>query len=228
MTTAPTVALPAEGAAATISDGTFAAEVLSAKRYQTFFTYSREDRANFAGMDAALRENLSDGMSAELDKQAIAGANGLLQGTVLANHNVTTATTWDLYLSQMVYGRIEGRYANMSSDLRMVVGADTYADMGATYRATESDRTVLDRINDITGGVRVSAHVPATASSRQNAIIRIGMRRDFVQPVWDSVTLIPDEISLADVGSIKVTAVGMFNQKLLRSDGFYKQQIQHS
>ena len=47
LTTAPTVATPAESAAATESNGTFTAEVLAAKRYQTFFTYSREDRAKF-------------------------------------------------------------------------------------------------------------------------------------------------------------------------------------
>ena len=222
------ITTPAEGVAATESTGTFTSEVLTPRRIQTFFTYSREDRARFVGMDAAIRENLSEGMSAELDKQLFSGTNGLMVGTNLANHNVTDATTWDLYLSQMLYGRIDGRYASMTGDLKMVVGADTYADMGSTYRATESDRTVLDRINDISGGVRVSAYVPATASARQNSLIRRGMRRDMVQAVWDSIELLPDELTMADSGIIKISAVGLFAQKILRTDGFYKQQIQHA
>ena len=223
------ITTPAEGTAAGESTGTFTAEVLTPGRIQTFFQYSREDRARFAGMDAAIRENLSEGMSAELDKQLFSGTNGLLVGTNLANHNVTVATTWDLYLSQMVYGRIDGRYASMTGDLRVLVGADTYADMGATYRATESDRTVLDRISDISGGVRVSQYVPATdANDRQNSIIRRGMRRDMVQAVWDSIEIIPDEITRANEGEIKITAVGLFAQKILRTDGFYKQMVEHS
>ena len=37
-------------------------------------------------MDEALRMNLSDGLSDGLDKQILAGTNGLLAGTNLANH----------------------------------------------------------------------------------------------------------------------------------------------
>ena len=49
----------------------------------------------------------------------------------------------------------------MTSDLMMVVGSGTYADMGATYRNTSVDRSALDRVMELTSGVRVSAHVPA-------------------------------------------------------------------
>ena len=46
----------------------------------------------------------------------------------------------------------------------------------------------------MTGGVKVSAHVSSRgASSKQNAVVRLGMRRDMVCPVWDGpVTLIPE------------------------------------
>ena len=230
LTTAPTVATPAEGVAATISDGTFEAEVLLPKRYQTFFTYSREDAARFEGMDMALRDNLSDGMASELDNQAISGTGGLLQGTVLANHNVTTETLYALYRSQFAYGRVDGRFASMVSDIRVVMGASTYAHAASQYRGNNDNTDALASLMAATGGVMVSDHVPAAAGTpaKQNALIRRGMRRDFVQPVWDSVTLIPDEITGANEGTIKVTAVGLFNQKLLRADGFYKQQTQHA
>ena len=36
---------------------------------------------------------------------------------------------------------------------------------------------------EVTGGVRVSAHVPDASSNRQNAIVRLGQRRDMVAPI---------------------------------------------
>ena len=79
----------------------------------------------------------------------------------------------------------------------------------------------------VTAGVKVSAHVPAVASHKQNAVIRLGMRRDMVAPVWEGVTLIPDEITLAAKGQIVITAVMLHAVKILREAGFYKQQVQH-
>lgn len=80
----------------------------------------------------------------------------------------------------------------------------------------------------VTGGVRVSAHVPAAVGNKQNAIVRLGMRRDMVAPIWEGVTLIPDEITLAKNGQIVITAVMLHAVKLLRAGGFYKQQTQHA
>ena len=66
--------------------GAFSAPTCSARPgFRRAFFYSREDRARFAGMDSALRENLSMGLSDGLDKQIIQGTNGLLTGTNLAN-----------------------------------------------------------------------------------------------------------------------------------------------
>ena len=44
--------------------------------------------------------------------------------------------------------------------------------------------------------------------------------------VWSGITLIPDEISKASLGQIQVTAVMLYAVKILRADGFYKQQLQ--
>ena len=227
LTTSPTVVTPAEGTAATISDGTFTSDVLTPGRYQTFFTYSREDRAKFMSMDEALRENLSEGMSNELDKQALTGTNGLMTGTILANNNASAITTFANYIDEFAYGRVDGRYAGTVGDIRVVMGKGSYGHAGTVYRNNSVDRTALDRLMELIAGIRVSAHMPAVASHKQLALVRIGTRRDFVQPVWDSVTIIPDEITMANEGIIKVSAVGLFAQKLLRSDGFHKQQTQH-
>lgn len=228
LTSELTVGTPAEGADQAETTGAFSADVLSPSRIQASFFYSREDRARFAGMDAALRQNLSDGLADGLDEQILAGANGLFTGTNLANHAASAVTNFATYISEFAYGRVDGRYAAMTSELRAVVGAGTYAHMGGVYRNNSVDRNVVDRLMEITGGVKVSAHVPAVNNEKQNAVIRRGQRRDMVAPIWEGVTIIPDEVTKAKSGEIVITAVMLHAVKILRTDGFYKQETQHA
>ena len=226
LTTNATAHTPAENASASETTGSFSADVLSPGRLQASFYYSREDRARFMGMDEALRMNLNDALSDGLDKQIISGTNGLLTSQNLGNHNVTNVTTFDLYLAGLVYGRVDGKYASTSSDIKLLVGSHTFGHAGRVYRNTTVDRTALDRLMEVSGGVRVSAHVPDAASNRQNALIRLGMRRDMVAPIWEGITLIPDEVTKAGTGQIVITAVLLHAVKILRTAGFYKQQTQ--
>ena len=223
------VRTPAESADADETTGSFSADVLAPGRIQAAFFYSREDRARFAGMDAALRENLSEGLADGLDKQILSGTNGLFTGTNLADNAQTTNDTFDSYLSNLCWNQIDGRYAAMASDLALVVGAATLKDLGQTYRNTSVDRSALDRLMELTSGVRVSAHVPVPASNRQNVVIRRGMSMTAVAPVWEGVTIIPDEVSKAKAGQIVVTAVMLFAMKVLRTGaGLVKQGTDHS
>ena len=228
LTSELSVATPAAGAAAAETTGTFDTDVLSPARLQAAFFYNREDRARFAMMDSALLENLSMGLSDGLDNVIVAGTNGLLTGTNLANHNVNAVTGFDDYVGNFGYSRVDGRYVGMVGDVRIVMGAGTYAHAAGVYRNTSVDRTALDRLMDISGGVRVSAHVPAVSGNKQNGIVRRGMNRDMVAPIWEGLTIIPDEVTKAKEGQIVVTAVMLHAVKLLRSDGFYKQQTQHA
>ena len=228
LTSELSVGTPAENATQAETTAAFSADILTPSRIQASFYYSREDRARFAGMDAALRMNLSDGLADGLDKQIIAGTNGLLTGTNLANHNVTAVTSFDDYIGNFGFSRIDGRYASMTGDLRVVMGSGAYAHAGATYRNTSVDRTALDRLMELTSGVRVSAHVPGVSGNKQNSIIRLGMDMSMVAPVWEGVTIIPDEVTKAGEGQIVITAIMLHAVKLLRADGWYKQQTQHA
>ena len=219
---------PAENDAAAETTGSFTADVLSPARLQASFFYSREDRARFAGMGEALRQNLSDALADALDKQILAGTNGLLAGTNLADNDASAVTTFAGYLADFGYARVDGTFAMSAADLRIVMGNGTYAHAGSVYRNNSVDRNALDRLMEITGGVKVSAHVPAVASNKQEAVIRRGLRRDMVAPIWEGVQLIPDEITKAANGQIVVTAVMLHAMKILRAAGFYKQQTQHA
>ena len=47
-----------------------------------------------------------------------------------------------------------------------------------------------------------------------------------VAPIWEGVTLIPDEVTQAKKGEIVITAVLLHAVKIIREEGFYKQQVQ--
>ena len=229
LTTNAAAGTPAENDPQTETTGAFSADVLTPSRIQASFYYSREDRARFAGMDEALRTNLSDALADGLDKQILVGAEGLFTGTKLANHNVSAVTSYAGYRSELAYGRVDGKYAGSVGDLKIVMGAPTYGHAAGAFRSDNAgDRAALEDLMQVSGGVKVSAHVPAVASNKQNAVIRLGMRRDAVAPVWEGITLIPDEITKAANGQIVVTAVMLHAVKILRAEGFYKQQTQHA
>ena len=230
LTSEVTAGTPAENAEQAETTGAFSADVLSPGRLQASYFYSREDRARFAGMDAALRENLSAGLSDGLDKAILSGTNGLFTGTNLPNNAQSTNDTFDSYLANLCWNQLDGRYAAMASDLAMVVGAATLKDLGQTYRNTTVDRSALDRLMELTSGVRVSSHVPGPDSNnRQNVVVRRGMSMTAVAPVWEGVTLIPDEVTKAKAGQIVVTAVMLFAMKVLRTGaGLVKQGTDHS
>ena len=221
------VRTPAEHGAAAETTGSFSASVMTPARIQASFYFSREDRARFSGMSESLRQNLAAGLADGLDAQVIAGTNGLLAN--LGNHNVSSVTSYSSYRSQLGYSRVDGRYAGGIGDIRLVVGHETYGHAAGVFRsANAGDRAALEDLMSVTGGVRVSAHVTAAASNKQNAIVRRGLARDMVVPLWEGLSLIPDEVTKAGTGEIVITAVMLHAVKILRSDGFYKQQTQHA
>ena len=177
------VHMPNESADANETTGAFSADLLTPGRIQASFFYSREDRAPFAGMDEALRMNLNDGLSDGLDMAIFAGTNGLLTGTNLANHNVSAITDYDVYVSEFGYSRVDGRFAWNVADIRIIMGTGTYTHAGKVYRNTQVDFPVLDRLQAITSGIRVSAHVPDVVGNKQNSVIRRGMNRDMIAPI---------------------------------------------
>ena len=210
------------------STGAWDAELLKPERLQASYFYKRTDAARFRGMSEALRENLSMALGDKLDEEIVNGDDGLLEGTNLANHNVSAATSYAHFLTQFGFGQVDGRYAGSISEVRSVMGSGSYNRAGSVYRGNNSDITAASELERLTAGVRVSAHVPAVASTKQNNIVRLGMRRDMVSPIWEGVTLIPDEVTQAKKGEIVITAILLHAVKILRAAGFHKQQVQVS
>ena len=160
--------------------------------------------------------------------RSLSARTGLFTGTNLANNARGSASDFAHFRDEFCYGRVDGRYASGVGDLRIVMGQATHGKAATLYRANNSDDSALDVLLVKTGGVKVSPHVPVVASNKQNAVIRLGMRRDMVAPVWDGITLIPDEVTKAKAGQIVITAVMLFAVKILRAEGFHKEETNHS
>ena len=228
LSTVPSVKGPFTGSDnAAQTDAEFVATNLSPERLQASFSYRRTDAARFAGLDGALRLALNGGLQERLDQQAIEGTDGLLTGTNLPNNNVNAVSTFALYLSGLLYGRVDGRYARTPSDIRMILGGGTFTHASSTYKGNNSDESGVERLQEKSGGLMVSAHVPAVSGNKQNALIRLGMERGgAVQPMWQGVSLVVDEFTRAAYGEIIVHAVLLANFALTRAAQFHKQQVQ--
>ena len=228
--TVPSVKGPFTGSDdAAQTDATFVANSLSPERLQASYSYRRSDAARFAGLDASLRLALNGGLQEKLDQQAINGSEGLLNGTNLSNNNVSAVTTFALYLSGLLYGRVDGRYARTPGDVRMIVGQGTFTHASGTFKGNNSDEAGVERLQAQSGGLRVSAHVPAVSGNKQNALIRLGMERGAaVQPMWQGVSLIVDEFTRAAYGEIIVHAVLLANFAITRKAQWFKNQTQHA
>ena len=187
LTSDPAAGTPAENDPQTETTGAFSADVLTPARIQASFFWSREDAARMAGMDVALREALQGGLVDKLDSEIMRGTNGLLTGTNLDNHARASASDYAHYVAELLYGRVDGQYAGDLSDVRVVMGSATFAN-AATKLPTNGEENALARIRNDSGGVRVSAHVPAVSYAEQaeRRWSASAARRDMVAPVWGS------------------------------------------
>ena len=226
LTNRPTVGGPhSDSSEVAETTGAFTAELVKPSRLQAAFTYLRVDAARFSAMGEALRQALNEALSESLDVQIVSGDDGLLGGTNLAAHAQATVDTFATYVSKFGFGRVDGRYASTAKSVKILMGSAGYAHAGSVYRGDQSQESAIDRLMTIGGGVRVSPHVKAVASTKQQTIVRLGGRRDMVAAVWSGITIIPDEITRAKQGEIVITAVMLAAVKVLRAGGFYKAEI---
>ena len=227
LTSTTRASMPAAGASVAETTGAFTANVLVPGRVQASFYWRREDQARFPMLESSLRENLSMALMDRIDEHAL--------DTVLPSvpAGVGTATSWDGYAA-LLSDLVDGYRAYDFMEVRALCNPAVLGDMIATVRSgNAADVTSYDFLKRVLGGIRVSAHMPPTAtrdSETGNAdiLFRRGMTRDAVCAIWDSVTLIPDEITKAATGEIVLTAVGLFACDVLRADGFVRKGVKLS
>ena len=236
LTTSIAPGTPDAGDEQDTSAGAFTPTTLEPHRIQGSFFIQREDRARLAGMEAALRMNLSAAMSAKLDSEVIAGTEGFLGSDGLPDPtpNPSAVANYAAYRS-LVFDPdvVDGLYAYMASDVRVLVNPATYAHAAGIYRGNNDNVDALATLMRDSGGVQVSSHIPTAATTGTNAndqsvLLSKDMGREHaVAPIWEGVQVIVDEITQADSGEIKFTSVMMWGRlAILREAGFARKELQ--
>ena len=177
-------------------------------------------------MSEALRQNLNESLSAKLDSEVLNKDDGML-GTGLTNPaNPSAIATYMDYLNAIVEA-IDGQYASVETDCRMLVGAKTLQHMWGVAQAA-SGVTAAEKVRMISGGLRVGKSIPAVAGTIQSAIVARALGATHaVAPIW-SLTLIPDEVTKAANGQIVITAIMLYDFAVLRSDGYRRLEFKLS
>ena len=223
LTSRPAVGGPHTGSTGVSeTTGAYSAVALPPSRLQASFFYLRTDAARFAGMSESLRSALNMGLSESLDAQVI---NAIVADVTRVDRG--SVSNWAHYKG-LVTGQVDGRFAASEADVRALVGAGTFVHASKIYRSTDSAESAVDAMRNTSGGLRVSAHIAAPASNKQDVIVRRGSRRDGVVALWPSVSLILDEISGQKKGEITITAVLLGAFKIIRAGGFARLQTQHA
>ena len=225
----PSPETPAEGASVTadIPAQTFAAELMRPQAAQSQVEFSREDAASFPSMSGALGRVIVDAVGFELDRQLLRHTTeGLLTAGLTAPGNPGAEATFASYRSAL-NSQVNGREAATAADCRMLMGAATYAHADTKFRSNNSEQSALDWLMAKSGGVRVHTEVPAVAAKRQDGIIAKALGHTHaVMPVWSAIQLVTDEVTKLQKRLIILTAIQLFQFRVLRTDGFARVRCQ--
>ena len=201
------------------------------RRLTGSFIIRKEDIAKLPNMEPALRENLSMVLSDEADKQIVNGnntapnLNGLLQQLTNPNAPAAGAETFARYQTAMS-GHIDGLWATMPADIRMLVGPHTLRHMLATYRAAEDATTAYQLAMALYGGVRATRRIADPASNIQQAIVRRSNPagdRVAVAPIWMGMEVIRDVYTQARKGQVVVTGTVLMGGVVMLRGGAFVQ-----
>ena len=220
----PTVGGPhTDGTDVDETAATWTSDVLQPNRIQASAIWRRTDASRFPGMQEALRESLNSALTEKMDAQMLVQLIADVSRTA-----VTAEDTFASYRKRLVYDRMDGRFATMESDMRLLVGSATMAHMSGEYRGNSADDSAVDSLRRISGGVKLSAHIPAVVGDKQDVIVRRGSRDDGIIALWDGPIAVFDEITLSGKGEIELTVLQQLAWKITLPAGFARVHTQHA
>ena len=197
---ARTKSAAAAGIAGAITAQTATPKSVSARLELTIEDIAAVGTENF---EAALRENLALALSDELDDQAINGdgnapnLTGIFQRLTDPSAPAANAETWTRFLAIQASG-IDGLWANMLSDVAMVVNPETYRLAAVTFQGADAEESAASYMTRQGGGFWTNKRMPAKAAHIAQGILyrsgRSGMgasmgMRTAVCPHWNEISI---------------------------------------
>ncbi len=147
-------------------------------------------------MEDALRSNLTQALSSKFDNILLNDSTaGLLGGGLTAPNDPSSVVDWPGYKG-LLTNQVDGHYASMPDQVRMLIGSKTYTHMETLYRVLAANGGVNESSYELlvrkSGGVRISSHVVAPSANIQGLIaVRRPSALHTVMPLWRGITLIP-------------------------------------
>ena len=227
MLTGASASMAVPGAQVSAEAATFTGFTLEPVRLSARYKFRIEDAAKLRGYEAALRRDLAAVMSDAMDNQIVNGdgtspnVNGFLN-ELTAPADPTAVTDYAQYKSAIT-SLVDGLNAYQLSEIRVVLGAACYQLGEISYRtATGGDLSVVEHLTGRVGGLSVSSRIPAPASKIQTNIAAKTAYpgRNAVAPIWRALEIIRDPYSDSDAGEVSLTAIALWNFKIVREAGW--------
>ena len=216
LATGATADFRSAGVAKDADAATFTTKTVTPRRIQSRYLFGIESTVKLAGLEAALRADLTATLADKLDAVALTGqaavsntspgVEGLISQLTAAASGVAAAASWSDF-SGVYAGRVDGKYSTDGSNVRLLLNPESYRYMAVLQITTSGDLLIE---NMPRGRFRASANMPDTNSSTNDATAisyAAGPRRGFVQPVWRALTVIRDPYTNAAEGQVALTAV---------------------
>ena len=139
-------------------------------------------------------------------------------------------TSWGGYFGKFS-SLVDGLNAYGLSDVRVIEGKDTFGYAETLFRTGANDNgpraSAREYVGSRIGGMSVSSRIPATATSGTLNKHQVNIAaltsypgRNAVAPIWRAFSVIRDPYTGAASGEVAITAVALWNFKILRETGF--------
>lgn len=229
LTTNLTANLPAGSADGDEAVAQWGTDILEPTRVQGAFRIRREDVARLGpGLEDQLRRNLNMVIDDRTDERILdlffdATASGIAEPTALSGQ---AASDYAAFVA-LAADQVDGRYASMLSDVRLLFAPTGYSRAAQVFRGTDDAISALSHLNDLGVMTRAGFHMPTDASRNSEVLTARVMRGEThaVAPRWGGIELIVDNVTSARKGEIVVTAVLLMNVAVIHSDAYVREQI---
>ena len=195
-------------------------------RYQASFAVREQDLIVFSEAGAALSNDLRAATMDALDKDLITRANEGIDTTKTgAAPTPPGAASTAAAMIGYLFAAVDGILASDAAQVRMVVGGGatgTYQYMGATASGTGGDASVAEKIAQVSGGIRVSPHIPAYTGNHQDGFVaKMGAAPNAAMALFGGgVRILEDPFSRAAEAERRFHGILFGDFTVLRTDAY--------
>ena len=218
----------AKGASVANTEATFTVKALNPLRVSAMYTWRIEDVYSWGSnsLERALRQDLRSTLGEALENSAMNGSGTAPQPTgVLATFTTaaeTTHTSTHPLGKAKVVPSVDGKHAGGYGDLRVLMGASTFAQYDRLFRTTSAPGSLIQELSARGMSFKVSARIPKHSSNKNEnmLIVAASAAQNLVVPVWNAFLLVRDSNTLAAAGETRIVAHLLHSVSLRATGGW--------